>query len=247
MMHRFFIPPDWISGDRVTITGDQGRQLKTVLRIGVGEQITVLDNTGWEYRTQILDIKRDSVICSVVGRSKCPNDPEMRIFIYQSVLKARRMDYAVQKCTEIGVSGFVLVISERCVAGRPSHGRVERWRQIIREAAEQSGAGRMPNLNSVMDFKQACERAEGASLIPWEDESGTGIRAALSELGDVQSINVFIGPEGGYSMSEIELARRKGLIPVCLGKRLLRAETAGLVAATAILYEMDELQKTVIK
>ena len=243
-MHRFFVPADWIHGDRVIITGRQAHQLREVLRLDVGARIIVLDGRGLEYLVELLDITMERIIAEVVKCYRCPNEPRIQITLYQALLKGRKFELILQKCTEIGVVGFVPIVCERCIVGSPSRSRISRWERIITEAAEQSGRGIIPTLNSVARFEEACEEADGFSLLPWEGEENMGIRAALqagSSAGGATRLNVFVGAEGGFSTREVDLARSKGLVPVTLGKRILRAETAGMVAIAAILYEYGEL------
>jgi 16S rRNA (uracil1498-N3)-methyltransferase len=240
-MHRFFVPPEWIDHERVVITGSQARQLKDVLRLKIDDEITVLDNTGGEYQIKLVDIKSKAVIGEIVQRCRCLGEPLVEIILYQAVLKGKRFDFVVQKCTEIGVVKIVPVFCKRCFAGKPNAARMDRWRQIMLEAAEQSGRGKIPDLCSAIDFKKACDNASGFSLLPWEEERSTGIRTALSNFGGAGRFNIFIGPEGGLALEEADYAQSKGIIPVSLGRLILRAETAGLVTAAAILYESGEL------
>ncbi|PIU55054.1 MAG: 16S rRNA methyltransferase [Chloroflexi bacterium CG07_land_8_20_14_0_80_51_10] len=243
-MHRFFILPACVDRDRIIISGRQAHQLKEVLRLKVGDQIIVLDDSGFEYQVKLVDIKNTSAIGEVAGRYPCPNEPSVEITLYQALLKSNKFDLVLQKCTEIGVVRFVPVICERCIAGGPSSSRIGHWQRIIVEAAEQSGRGRIPNLHPVAGFEEACEGTDGFALLPWEGEEVLGIKAALGgwAFGDGNAkLSIFVGPEGGFSPQEVELARSRGIVPVTLGKRILRAETAGLVASAAILYEYGEL------
>jgi 16S rRNA (uracil1498-N3)-methyltransferase len=242
-MHRFFVPQESIQRDRVIISGRQAHQLREVLRLGIGARMVVFDGSGLEYLVAILDITVGHVMAEVVKCYRCPNDPRIEITLYQALLKGSNLDLVLQKGTEMGVVAFVPMICERCIPGRPSHARIGRWERIITEAAEQSGRCIVPRLNSVVDFEDACQEVDGFSLLPWEGEEHLGIKAALLQhraSGGV-TVNVFIGAEGGFSTREIELARGKGLLPVSLGKRILRAETAGIAAVSAILYEYGEL------
>ena len=246
-MHRFFIPPEWIDGNRVVMRGRQVHQLRDVLRLGGGDRIAVLDGSGREYQVELEKVDRGSA-SGIVTAVSTTAEPRTRITLYQALLKASRFEFIVQKCTELGVARFVPVLCQRCVVKGPdaaSERKLERWRRIIVEAAEQSGRGRLPVLEPAVTFEQACQSAAGFSLLPWEGEEGLGLRAALhGELarGDGPlSVSLFVGPEGGFEPSEVEFARSCGVIPVTLGSRVLRAETAGLVAASAILYECGDL------
>jgi 16S rRNA (uracil1498-N3)-methyltransferase len=163
------------------------------------------------------------------------------------VLKSQKFEWVLQKGTELGIVAFVPVVAQRClVASLEEIGEEKRtrWRRIIVEAAEQSRRGRLPMLRPALMLRQAWEEAAlgGTTLVAWEEEHAVGLRAILA--GSEQkpfSINLFIGPEGGYTEQEIAQGQRYGAIPVSLGPRILRAETAGLVAAAAILYELGDL------
>lgn len=245
-MNRFFIPSDWIDQDKVVIMGKQVHQLKDVLRLRAGDHIAVLDNTGGEYEVEIIEMSRDHVT-GVIYSKRYIEEPKTKVTLYQALLKGNNFELVLQKCTEIGVSSFVPVQCERCVARTPDDKKQERWRKIIAEAAEQSGRGKLPTLEPVLDFRQACQTATNLSLLAWEGEAASELRPLLqSEAASItrHSINLFVGPEGGFSPAEVELARNCGIIPITLGKRVLRAETAGLVAATAILYEYGDLSRS---
>lgn len=241
-MHRFFILPEWIDQDRVVIRGKQVHQLRDVLRLTEGDRILVLDNSGWEYEVELRKVTRGQVEGTVLGKSSV-TEPCTRIILYQALLKGEKFGFILQKGTELGVAGFVPILCERCVAGHPedvSDRKLDRWRRIIAEAAEQSRRGKLPSLESVLPFEQACQLAMGFSLLAYEGEKALGLRAALQGQ-NLPSVNIFIGPEGGFSPSEVEFARSCGILPITLGSRVLRAETAGLVAATAVFYEYGDL------
>lgn len=248
-MHRFFISPDCIDSESVVLPPEVSRQLTRVLRARPGEKIVVLDNSGQEYLITIDDLVRDAVRGTILEKSFGKGEPRIKITLYQGILKSDRFEYVLQKGTEVGISTFVPVYCERSIARANRDGwsenRVNRWRRIISEAAEQSRRFLLPVLEPSVDFHAACDAFEGEGLIPWEEERSTGLKSALSSLSrddaGNSSISVFIGPEGGFSTDEIERAVSRGIVPVSLGNRILRAETAGLVAAAAILYELDEL------
>jgi 16S rRNA (uracil1498-N3)-methyltransferase len=252
-MHRFFVPSDWIRGNEVRVTGPQAQQIARVLRMRPGDAIVILDNSGWEIETRLIVVDRDLVRGEVLRRRLADREPRTKISLYQAVLKSNHFEFVLQKNTEVGVVEYVPVIADRCVVSdlEAVEKKRSRWEWIIQEAAEQSRRGRKPALRHARLFPQACEQARqsGAlSLIPWEEETKQGLRNVLRngpapkrERRPPFAINVFIGPEGGFTAEEIELSRRYGLIPVTMGPRILRAETAGLVAAAAILYELGDL------
>jgi 16S rRNA (uracil1498-N3)-methyltransferase len=258
-MHRFFVSPDQLEDDKVTITGPAAHHIRDVLRLSSGDSIVVLDNSGWEREVEILEVGREQVVGRVLSKTLATGEPRTKVSLFQGVLKGSQFELVLQKGTELGIVEFVPIISQRCVIASLDDvsKRMSRWQRIVQEAAEQSRRGRLPRLESAMTFSQACERAKrtgGLSLIPWEDEArvhlklvfgkgekGTRKSSALTFPDRPFSVNLFIGPEGGFTLEETTLAQRYGIIPITLGPRILRAETAGLVAAAAILYELGDL------
>lgn len=252
-MHRFFVPPAWVQGNEVMITGLQAHQITRVLRMRPGDLVVVLDNSGWEIEVRLAAVDRERVNGEVVHRRLASGEPRTKISLYQGVLKSNRFEFMVQKGTEVGVVQFVPLISDRCVVSDLDavDRKRRRWEWIIQEAAEQCRRGRKPVLRSAVLFPQACEQARqsgGLSVIPWEEEEAVSLRDLLRSTPSGRehgwppfTINLFVGPEGGFSPGEIDVARRYGLVPVTLGPRILRAETAGIVAAAAILYELGDL------
>ncbi|MCL5959000.1 MAG: 16S rRNA (uracil(1498)-N(3))-methyltransferase [Chloroflexi bacterium] len=255
--HRFFVSPDWFQGRQVVITGDLVHQMSNVLRFRQGERVILLDNSGLEYEVQLVDLGKEKVTGVVLQRWPSIAEPAVKITLYQALLKGDRFEFALQKGTEIGVSEFVPVISDRCVVSNVEtldNQRYHRWQRIIVEAAEQSHRGKVPYLNPAMLLSAAFERTrlEGLSLLPWESEVVSSIRTLLRQhfgpvdarrmtAGRRRQVNLFVGPEGGFSDSEISAARNYDVRPVTLGPRILRAETAGLIASAVILYELGDL------
>jgi len=245
-MHRFFIPPKTIHDDQVILRGTIVHQIRDVLRMRAGDSVILLDNSGYAHQTELVLIDRDSVRGRVIEKWKLETEPRARITLYQGLLKGQKFDWVLQKGTEIGIAAFVPVLSARCVVGSledVSGVRMERWERIVVEAAEQAGRACLPSLANPTLFAHACSQAaqSGLSLIPWEEEHDLGLREAMSQVPKSKQINLFIGPEGGFAEEEIVAAKEHGVIPVSLGPRILRAETAGLTAAAAILYELGDL------
>ena len=183
-------------------------------------------------------------------------EPDVQITLYQSLLSREKSEWVLQKCTEVGVVRFVPVVTSRSVVrdcDSIGPNKLARWRRIITEAAEQSRRGRLPRLEPPLTFAEACQQAEasgGLSLLAWEEEPATGLKAVLQASFEppapnaqypISNIQILIGPEGGFTPEEVKLARTHGVLPITLGRRILRAETAGLVAAAAIFYELNDL------
>ena len=245
-MYRFFVAPYCLRGDSVTLKGHVSRQLARVLRSRPGDQIVVLDNSGWEYMVTLTDVQPHQAMGQVTRRCPSNREPSASITLYQAVLKSDRFELVLEKGTEIGVTTFVPMFCARSVPKwrNPSRSTIrhDRWRKIITEAAEQSGRGKVPVLTESMEFSQACENVQLPAIIPWETKTVTGLKAALGQLRtkgwDGMSLSIFIGPEGGFTRDEICYARERGLKPVSLGKRILRAETAGIATAAVVFYEL---------
>jgi 16S rRNA (uracil1498-N3)-methyltransferase len=267
-MHRFFVPAECIAGGKATIAGPQAHQMRRVLRLRAGERVLLLDNSGWETEAELTSLDEQAVQATVLRKTLGTGEPRTKITLYQSLLKGDRFDLVLQKCTEIGVVEFVPVVSERCIVGDVDQAseRYRRWQRIIIEAAEQSHRSRLPALRPAALLAIALEsvNGRGLTLIPWEEEHSATVRGVLgshtiappaSDAGtttkkrrDVApsprrpfAINIFVGPEGGFAAGEIAIARQYGALPVTLGPRILRAETAALAATTIVLHELGDM------
>jgi 16S rRNA (uracil1498-N3)-methyltransferase len=247
-LHRFFIPPEWISERQVTLMGDVAHQIRRALRLKAGDRIIVLDNTGWEGEVTLSRVGHNVVMGRVVEERQSAGEPRTHISLYQAVTKARRFEWVLQKGTELGIVEFIPMACERSVVGHleDADRKQERWQHIIREAAEQSWRGRLPVLQPTMLFPQAVQRAVGCGglqLVPWQAEEMVSLKAALTRdrgRGNPPAVvSLFVGPEGGLTTNEMQAAVQYGAQPVSLGPCILRAETAGLVAASAILYQLE--------
>ena len=242
-MQRFFIPKDWIQQDTVTITGAPLRQIGYVLRLKPTDRIIVLDNSGWEFEVEIERITKEQALGKVITKEPGQGEPRVKITLYQALLKSDKFELVLQKGVELGVSSFVPLISERCISRKESAAKIERWGKIIQEAAEQSERVVLPVLHPLISFEGACRSVKSPALMLWEEEKSESLKQTLQNppFKNATGISLFIGPEGGFPESEKELARQNGIAVASLGKRILRAETAGLAAVSAILYETGEM------
>lgn len=259
-MQRFFIPASHIGEGRATLTEEAARQLTRVLRARVGDCVVALDGSGDEYVVRLDTLSAQHASGAICERRRGLGEPATHITLYQGLLKADKLEYALQKGTELGVSRFVPLAFERSVSrNMPSANRMRRWRRIIREAAEQSGRSRLPTLADATAFGDALADIEQPALLAWECERATGLRDALLRLkassntdnaannaddysgGAVRRIGIIVGSEGGVTAAEAAQARERGIATVTLGRRVLRAETAGVIAAAAVLYEFGDL------
>jgi 16S rRNA (uracil1498-N3)-methyltransferase len=247
-MHRFFVSPDLIltPGASVRLPGDLVHQVGRVLRGRVGDHIMLLDGSGDECEVELTSFAPGAIEGLVLARRTNLAEPALHLTLYQCVLKGDKMELVLQKATELGISAFVPVVSERVVAqgdAGSERSRRERWLRIVREAAEQSGRGRLPELRPQVRWSAALDQAaaSGATLIvPWEQAaSGAGITSIRAKAAASQPVALFIGPEGGLSEQEARQAAAASATLVSLGPRILRAETAA-IAATALLLAGEQ-------
>lgn len=237
---RFFITPDQIAGTKIVITGDDLRHIRTVLRKETGDLLTLLDGRGMEYSARITESGRDSIVCEMVTQSK-HELAGPRITLGQGIAKSDKMDWIVQKATELGVSSIVPLVTERTIVKlRDEEKRIGRWQKICREAAMQSRRMNIPSLGPVLSFDgflaTLVPGPHSLFLIPWE-EGTRQIKEVLRSYPGSTDITVLIGPEGGFSLAEAKAAQDKGFHAVSLGRNILRTETAAIAALSMIGYE----------
>jgi 16S rRNA (uracil1498-N3)-methyltransferase len=246
-MDRFFVPPEVLASETVELDRELSHRLRHVLRLRAGAMVVFFDGRGREYEAVLEDMSAPAVQARVLQQREGIPEPRTRLVLYQSLVKGDRFDWVLEKGTELGVAAFVPLISRRSVM-RPrgaNSGRSARWRRIIVEAAEQCGRSVLPELAPVTDLGEAFDSAPGLRLLPWEEERALGLRTvlreALSEGVELPEVSLFVGPEGGFTRQEVDRARDGGVRVVSLGSRILRSETAGIVAAAAVLWELGEL------
>jgi 16S rRNA (uracil1498-N3)-methyltransferase len=243
-MQRFFVRWPLAAGTVVQID-ELAPQLAQVLRLQAGDEIVLLDGSGQEYRSRLLHLDRRTAAAEVLAAAPCLAEPQALLTLYQCSLKQDKFEWVLQKGTELGVSRFIPVISARSIV-RPAEAllkKYERWQEIAREAAEQCGRGRIPQLGAPLDWQTAVAQAQGLRLLPWEGaEAAPMLGATLQQfLPQHQSTSIIIGPEGGLPPQEVELAVGCGWQLVSLGPRILRAETAA-VAAAAVWADLQAAQ-----
>jgi 16S rRNA (uracil1498-N3)-methyltransferase len=247
-MHRFILPPETIRNSRVHFPEETARQMRSVLRLRVGQRVLVLDGLGSQYEVELVELRRDSAFGKVHSKSEAGGEPQLHLTLYLALTQREKFEWMLQKCTEIGAARFVPVITTRSLLQDESDAekKYTRWQRILREAAEQSGRGRVPQLDAPQSFAQAigaAGRDHGLLLIPWEQERELALKQVLrgytSPPDGLPSVGLCIGPEGGFTEKEVELARQAGFHSITLGERILRMETAAVVAAALVMYELS--------
>lgn len=246
-MHRFFVDPGCIRDGRAIVDGAVARQASQVLRLRAGESIALMDGSGMEWVVLLSSVSPSRLEGSVVSETFLSGEPGVSVTLYQATLKGEKFEMVLQKGTELGISAFVPVVCRRSIsraAGGRADARLRRWQSIVREAAEQSGRTRIPVVEAPVSLAEALESARGVTLMAWERGQETGLRDALSarlEQARVEGLGLLVGPEGGFDPAEVEQAVDAGTIPVSLGRRTLRSETAGPAMTAAVMYEIGEL------
>jgi 16S rRNA (uracil1498-N3)-methyltransferase len=246
---RFFVPPAALQADEIRLV-DQGlaHQLARVLRLGPGDRLLLLDGAGLACTVELTALGRDTVLGRVLRREPAGGEPPVVASVYLALMRPERFEWAVQKCVELGARRIVPVQFARSLpADRADERKLERWRRIAREAAEQACRGILPELAEPIGFAAACEQAAQAelALILWEQQAPP-LRAALRGDGAAReaparpaTVALLSGPVGGITVEELTTARERGIMPVSLGPRILRAETAPIAALAALMYELE--------
>lgn len=234
-MHRFFVAPETLSADRVTLTGAQARQIATVLRLRAGDEIALVAD-GSEAVVALEAVRPASVTAVVRERGFTSGEPTVALTLALPVLRGDHDEEAVEAVTQLGVSRIVPFTSARSVARILSDAKRSRWERIAREAAETARRGRIPTIDAAVTWSELFAVLPAPVLVAWESERRARLRDALAQ--SVRALSLVIGPEGGIAEEEIALARERGAITVSLGGRNLRSETA---AIAAVALAMDRL------
>lgn len=227
------------------INGDDAHHIIDVLRFKIGTKL-IISNGKNQYVVSIIDIENSSVILKIIEEYNQVVESPINITLYQGLPKSDKMDLIIQKCTEIGIKKFVPVETEFStikIKEKNIYNKINRWKKISLEASKQSGRSIVPDVLVPVGFKDALESLNefDLCLIPYEKETNMRLKDVLKKNFDAKNICVFIGPEGGFSENEIMAAIEYGAIPVTLGPRILRTETAGIVTSSIILYELGDL------
>ncbi len=241
-MHRFFTDAGNIYDDKITITGDDVNHITKVLRLKQGDTVCVCDKAGTDYTCLIDAIEKDEVATRIISAEPSKTESNINITLYQGVAKGDKMDYIIQKCVELGVKRFVPVITKRTVVKIADGAKKTlRWQKISYEASKQSMRGIIPEICMPINLSDAIDaisaEKNSLSIIAYENEKERTLKSVLKN-NNFLDINIIIGPEGGFDETEVVKAERAGILPVTLGARILRTETAPVAVSSAIMYEL---------
>lgn len=247
-MQKIFVEPNQIKNDVIEIIGDDVNHISNVLKISTNEEILIGNkNTGETYLCEISKKSKNEIIANIVNKITENTEPNTYIHLFQGLPKSDKMEFIIQKCTEIGVSEFTPVIMNRCVVKideKENLKKNERWQKIAKSAAEQSKRDIIPTVNFAENLKNIFKNFKDYDivLVAYENEQKNNLKAELQSLGTKNKrIAIIIGPEGGLEVSEVNDIIQNGGKCVTLGNRILRTETAPIVMSTAILYELNDM------
>ena len=248
-MPRFFIRANQIEDGIVTLLGDDAHHISRSLRMAAGECITVCDMQKNEYECELTDFLPDRVIAKILETRKSDTEPPYYAHVFQALPKGDKLDSVIQKAVECGASEITTFESERCIVrakGDNEAKKVERRQRIALEAAKQSGRGIVPTVNPTVSFAEMCRRAAEAdiALFCYEGDNTEPLPVALKKAiakanKEKPTIALIIGSEGGFSLAEAEKICEMGILPVGLGKRILRTETAASFALACLVYALE--------
>ncbi|CEO07993.1 methyltransferase [[Clostridium] sordellii] len=246
-MDRFFVEKKNVNLENNTciIEGEDVKHISKVLRCRVGEELEICDNDNNEYICEITSIDKSEVKLNIIDKVDIKRESDLKIKVYQGLPKGPKMEMILQKLTEVGVDEIILVQTKRTVVkveDKKEDKKIERWERIIYEAAKQSKRGKIPKLRGILSFKEALSDMgkNDLNIAPYENERTKSIKQAIKGQ-DINNIGIFVGPEGGFEDTEIKDIEDIGGQSVSLGPRILRTETASLVASSIVLYELSDL------
>jgi len=239
-MSKFFIPKENISSHKLIITGEDVKHIAKVLRMGIGDELICCDGQGNDYKVLIESVSSE-ISCKIIEKIKCDTESNIHVILIQGVPKASKMDYIIEKTTELGICEIYPCEMSRCVSKIEGEKKIQRWQKVAEAAAKQSGRGIIPkvhnpiNVSMAIDILKSCDVA----FVPYECAEERYLKPLLTSFDKPKTVAFMIGPEGGFDKSEIE---KLGEIPVVsLGKRILRTETAGEAVLSMVMYELGDI------
>lgn len=251
-MYHFFAMHENIYENHIEIIGDDVNHIKNVLRMKVGDKLRISSGDNIDYICCISTMDEGKIKADICSIDKTGNELPIKVYLFQGLPKQEKMEWIIQKMTELGVYAIIPVSMKRCVVkldDKKAKSKIERWNSIAESAAKQSNRSIIPQVHHIMTFREALAYAKNfdSKLLPYECAEGMEkTRSIINQLTVGQSVGIFIGPEGGYDLSEIELANEYGWESITLGKRILRTETAGMMLMSVLMYKMEEYEPFIL-
>lgn len=245
-MEHFFTTPDKINDGTILIEGSDVRHILGVLRMKPGDKLMISDGLGTDYTCKISASGPEKITCTVLCESESRGEPSVRFYLFQGLAKADKLETVIQKSVELGVFEIIPVETARSVVKYDSgkkKAKLNRWQKISESAAKQSRRGIIPRVGEILSFEDALLYAAALDmiLIPYENfKDMKATRQTFSNIKPGMSVGIFIGPEGGFESREVDLAAERGAVPVSLGSRILRTETAPLAILSILMFMLEE-------
>lgn len=248
-MHRFFVKPNQVQDldKKIDILGDDVKHISKVLRLKEGQEIEICDGEGMEYLVIIDQIHKDKITTSIQDTYTSKREPKIEIILYQGIPKSTKMDFVIQKCTELGIHTIVPIETKRTVVkienAKAEKKKIDRWQRIAYEAAKQSKRGKVPTITPIKTLEEVWEEASSNDLniVAYENETSRAFKYVLeNQKGPLKKIGILVGPEGGLELWEVGKARENRFYSVSLGPRILRTETAGFAMLAIIMYVIED-------
>ncbi len=240
-MEYFYAPPENISPHFLDIDGEEFSHLTHVMRKKEGDRFCVVNGVGMAYDVELSETTKKKAVCRILAQHERLHEPDIDVTLAVGILKSgSNFDFLIEKCTELGVNTFVPLLTERTI---PRHARVDRWQKLALAAMKQSGRCVLPKVRDVIKFSEFVSAVPGsaAKFIPHEQVASPSL-SGLTVTKNAKHIVICIGPEGGFSDAEVEAATTDGFVPVTLGTRRLRTETAAILASGILLASHDKVQ-----
>jgi len=244
-MYHFFAMHENIHENDIEIVGSDVNHVKNVLRMKMGDVLLISSGDNIDYTCRISAIYEDKIVAEILSIDERGNELSIQVYLFQGLPKQEKMEWIIQKMTELGVHSIIPVAMKRSVVrldDKKKKTKVMRWNSIAESAAKQSKRSVIPKVTDVMTFQEALAYAKDLDikLLPYECADGMEKTKALIEgLVPNQRIGIFIGPEGGYDLAELALAKADDWEIITLGKRILRTETAGMMLMSVLMYKME--------
>ena len=244
-MHHFFVTPEQVRESHIYIEGSDVNHVKNVLRMKLGEELEICDGNNKKYLCEIEEMTAEYVCATIKEELQADTELPSKLYLFQGLPKSDKMELIIQKAVELGVYEIIPVATKRAVVkldDKKASKKVERWNSIAEGGAKQSGRSFVPEVTAVMSYKEALAYASKLDvvLIPYELAEGMAeTKQIISAIEPGQSVGIFIGPEGGFEVSEVESAMAAGAKAITLGKRILRTETAGLTTLSILMYHLE--------
>jgi 16S rRNA (uracil1498-N3)-methyltransferase len=231
--HRFYATPAQFDRSTITLDSDESHHLSRVLRLGVGARVFVFDGLDNEWECEVARVNRGAVELNLIRRLDDIVESPLNLTLAQALIKCDKFDWVVQKATEFGVMRIVPLITDHSAsAGEGARRRLERWRRIAHESVKQCGRRRAVEITDLINFEHFCQTEAGKNNLIFSERGGLKLRDVVAKLGCISELSLLVAPEGGWSDSEIQLSGKSGFIPVHLGSRILRTETAAIAAVS---------------